>query len=174
MNRLSNAFQFILGFFLGVLLLVAGTAAVGFVFFSRLASPPDKPTFTEEKINPNQVTQEKESTKSESVRSEQEKEKEPPTPTASPENKSEEKKQESKQEKEKLPAGAYKAKVNWSTGLSLRSEPSKEAERVGGVDYNTELIILEKSSDGNWEKVRVTGTNQEGWIKAGNVEKSGE
>jgi hypothetical protein len=174
MNRLSNVFQFILGFFLGVLLLVGGTAALGFVFFSRLAAPPEKPTFTEEKENPDRVAQEKESPKPESVKPEPEVAKEQPTPAPSPEEKSEEKKKESEPEKEKLPAGAYKGKVNWSSGLSLRAEPSKEAERIGGVDYNTELIILEKSSDGNWQKIRVAGTNQEGWIKAGNVEKLGE
>jgi hypothetical protein len=172
MNRLSNVFQFIFGFFLGVLLLVAGTAALGFVFFSRLAAPPEKPTFTEEKENPNQVAQEKESPKPESVKPQQEVTKEQPTPAASPEEKLEEKKKEGEQEK--LPAGAYKAKVNWSSGLSLRAKPSKEAERIGGVDYNTELIILEKSSDGNWEKVRVAGSDKEGWIKTGNVEKLGE
>jgi hypothetical protein len=170
MNRFSNVFQFILGFILGVLLLVGGTAAVGFVFFSRLVSPPEKPVFSEEKESPNQVVQEKQSPQSELVNAEKEK----PTPTPSPEVKSEEKKPESAEEKEKLPAGAYKAKVNWSSGLSLRAEPSKESERIGGVDYNTELIILEKSSDGNWEKVRVVGSDKEGWIKSGNVEKLGE
>lgn len=169
MNRLSNVFQFLFGFFLGVLLLVAGTAALGFVFFSRLTAPPEKPTFTEEKENPNQVVQEKESPKPESVKPQQEATKETPSPVASPE---EEKKKENEQEK--LPAGAYKAKVNWSSGLSLRAEPSKEAERIGGVDYNTELIVLEKSRDGTWEKVRVAGSDKEGWIKTGNVEKIGE
>ena len=170
MNRLSNVFQFIIGFILGVLLLVGGVAAVGFVFFSRLAAPPEKPVFTEEKESPNPVAQQKESPQPESVNSEQQQAKETPTPTPSPE----EKKPESTEEKEKLPTGAYKAKVNWSSGLSLRAEPSKESERIGGVDYNTELIILEKSSDGNWEKVRVVGSEKEGWIKAGNVQKLGE
>lgn len=174
MNRFSNLFQFIFGFLLGVLLLVGGAVALSFVFFTRLASPPEKPTFTEEKANTEQVSQGKESPKATSIKPAQTEKKEQPTPAASPKAKSEEKKQESQQETEKLPAGAYKAKVNWSSGLSLRAEPSREAERIGGVDYNTELIILEKSSDGDWEKVRVPGTNQEGWIKAGNVEKSGE
>jgi hypothetical protein len=170
MNRLSNVFQFILGFILGVLLLVGGTAAVGFVFFSRLAAPPEKPVFSEEKESFNQAAQPKESPQTESVNPEEQQAKEQPSPTPSPE----EKKTETNQEKEKLPAGAYKAKVNWSSGLSLRAEPSKDSERIGGVDYNTELIILEKSSDGNWEKVRVVGSDKEGWIKSGNVEKTGE
>ena len=174
MNRLSNVFQFIIGFILGVLLLVGGVAAVGFVFFSRLTAPPEKPVFSEEKESPNQVAQEKESPQPESVKPEQQEENATPTPTPSPEVKSEEKKPETTQEKEKVPAGAYKAKVNWSSGLSLRAEPSKDSQRIGGVDYNTELIVLEKSSDGNWEKVRVVGSDKEGWIKSGNVQKLGQ
>jgi hypothetical protein len=78
---------------------------------------------------------------------------------------------ETKPETEDLPAGAYQAKVTWSTGLSLRSEPSTDAERIGGVDYNAELIILSTSNDNQWQKVRVPSSGQEGWVKSGNVEK---
>jgi hypothetical protein len=80
------------------------------------------------------------------------------TPTPSPE--------------QAVPKGAYKGKVTWSSGLSLRSEPNSSAGRVGGVDYNSELIILETSKDGLWQKVRVANGTQEGWIKAGNVKRS--
>jgi len=71
-----------------------------------------------------------------------------------------------------VPKGAYKGTVTWSSGLSLRSDPNSSAGRVGGVDYNSELIILETSKDGQWQKVRVANGTQEGWVKAGNVKKS--
>lgn len=75
------------------------------------------------------------------------------------------------EEPEELPPGAYRARVTWSTGLSLRAEPGQEAARIGGVGYNSELIILKTSADGDWQQVRLLGSQQEGWVKAGNVEK---
>lgn len=161
MNRLANVFQFILGFFLGVFLLAAGGAGLGFIFFSRLAAPPPKPIFSEEKpASSPDSKQEKAPTKKAATKKEVA---EQPKASPSPAEKTE--------TAEKLPPGSYKARVNWSSGLSLRAEPSKEAERIGGVEYNQEIIILEKSRDGQWEKVRVAGGSQEGWVKAGNVEK---
>ncbi|CCQ61355.1 hypothetical protein CWATWH0401_2419 [Crocosphaera watsonii WH 0401] len=49
MNRLSGVFQFLLGFFLGIFLLVGGTASLAYVVFSRMSANPEKPTFAEEK-----------------------------------------------------------------------------------------------------------------------------
>jgi hypothetical protein len=85
-----------------------------------------------------------------------------PAPTQSPEP------------EQAVPKGAYKGKVTWSSGLSLRADPNTSASRVGGVDYNSELIILETSKDGQWQKVRVANGTQEGWVKAGNVKKSAQ
>jgi len=45
------------------------------------------------------------------------------------------------------------------------------AASVGGVDYNKELVILETSPDGDWQRVWSNGV--EGWIKAGNVSPTG-
>ena len=159
MKRLSGFFQFIIGFFLGVILLGGGAAAIGFVFFSRFNAPPPKPIFAEEKEKeePSAENQPASSQPEKSATSTEKTETEPTPPQDT--------------EQEKLPAGSYKARVTWSTGLSLRSGPSREADRIGGVDYNTELIVLEKSRDGEWEKVRLANGTQEGWVKAGNVEK---
>jgi hypothetical protein len=167
MNRLSALFQFILGFLLGVFLLAGGTTALAFVFLSRMSSAPPKPLFAEEK-------QEKTSTTAQPVNStpsskqpaeaqakpEEKTAPETPTPEAAPQEK-----------QEVLPAGAYKARVNWSSGLSLRAEAGADAERIGGVAYNTNLIVLEESADKRWQKVRIPGSNREGWIKAGNIDK---
>ncbi|MEM8779259.1 MAG: SH3 domain-containing protein [Cyanobacteria bacterium P01_G01_bin.49] len=165
MNRLSNVFQFLLGFFLGVILLAGGTASLAYVAFYRMSANPPKPTFTEEK--PQEKTAQKSESDSEPVANDQketEKVEEVSVTETEPEEVAEE-------EKETLPTGAYRAKVTWSTGLSLRAEPDFEAERIGGVGYNSEIIVLKTSPDGDWQQVRLSGSEQEGWVKAGNIEK---
>ena len=159
MNRLSGVFQFLLGFFLGIFLLVGGTASLAYVVFSRMSANPEKPTFAEEK--PPETTAKAESkpatqaeTKTESVEE-----------VAATEPVIEE------EETEELPDGAYRAKVTWSTGLSLRSQPASDADRVGGVGYDAELIILKTTTDGDWQQVRLPRSQQQGWGKAGNVQK---
>lgn len=147
---ISNFFQFILGFILGVFLLVAGSVGAAFYFFNRMASAPQKPVFSETLSEPK--AEQKAPTAAP---------KEPkPTPVAVEKEKPE----------EEIPANAYKAKVSWSSGLSLRAEPSLESERIGGVDYNAEVLVLSESDDKVWQKIRLSdGT--EAWVKAGNVEK---
>jgi outer membrane biosynthesis protein TonB len=202
MNRFSNLLQFILGFFLGLVILAGGSAAFAYLFWMRMAASPPKPIFTEEK--PKETTEVNQAaspapsptnspanTSTETAKTEVPSTTKSPSP--SPENVSkkatnterkeasntpnvspspEEKPQENPKQKEDLPAGSYKGRVSWSGGLSLRSDASKESSRVGGVDYNTELIIIQESPDKQWVKVRVSGSNQEGWVKAGNVSKS--
>ncbi|WP_308255836.1 SH3 domain-containing protein [Geminocystis sp. GBBB08] len=147
----SSLFQFIVGFFLGVILFGAGIIGGAYFFLTNVSVNPSKHTFAEEKTSP-------EVKKPEPEKPEVQK----PEP---------EKIEVTKPEPENLPAGAYKAKVTWSTGLSLRSEPDTNAERIGGVDYNAELIILSTSNDNVWQKVRVPSSGQEGWVKSGNVQK---
>ncbi|MDJ0658133.1 MAG: SH3 domain-containing protein [Crocosphaera sp.] len=160
MNRLSGVFQFLLGFFLGIFLLVGGTASLAYVVFSRMNANPEKPTFAEE--NSPETTAKADS-----------------QPMAKEETKTQpveevvatEPVMEEEDTDENLPDGAYRAKVTWSTGLSLRSQPDSDAERIGGVEYNSELIVLQTSTDGGWQQVRLPGSQSEGWVKAGNVAK---
>jgi uncharacterized protein YgiM (DUF1202 family) len=56
-------------------------------------------------------------------------------------------------------------------GLILRNDPNSSSAQVGGIDYNQQVTVLEKSSDGVWIRVRLEGSQKEGWVKAGNVEK---
>jgi hypothetical protein len=198
MKRFSAVLQFILGVAIGASLLLGGAAAVGYMVFSRMAAPPDKPIFAEEKqeepvakaegadkpatsklgdksanADQKQAATEKASTKPQDATKPESNV--APTAEQKPESQPEAKQEEEAEEKKpELPSGAYKAKVTWSSGLSLRSEPNVSSDRVGGVDYNSELIILSTSSDGQWQKVRVANGTQEGWIKAGNVKKSSE
>ena len=150
----SSLFQFIIGFFLGIILFGAGIAGATYFFLTNVAVNPSKHIFAEEKSTPKKTETPTSAVKKEEPKPEPAKKEEPP-----------------KSETENLPNGAYKAKVTWSTGLSLRAEPSKDAARVGGIDYNTEVIILTTSNDNQWQKVRVPNSGQEGWVKAGNVQK---
>jgi hypothetical protein len=71
-----------------------------------------------------------------------------------------------------LPPGSYTAVVTWSQGLTMRDKPAFEGQAIGGVAGNQKVIILETSQDGKWQKIRIPDTNQEGWVKSGNTEKS--
>lgn len=91
-----------------------------------------------------------------------------PAPTA-PQPTPEEKAQP--EDTQSLEAGAFEARVTWPEGLALRGNPSYSASRVGGIDHNGEVIVLEESADGVWQRVRIVSTGKEGWVKAGNVER---
>jgi hypothetical protein len=152
--------QFILGFSIGLTLFVGGVAGIGYYFLKDMLQSPSKPTFAEEKPKKTpkatiQTTTTQKDSKTAST----------PVTKATPSTPTEE-------AEEKLPQGAYKAMVTWTDGLSVRSEPSIESDRVGGVAYNKELIVLKTSEDGKWQKVRTVGGDVEGWIKAGNTKKS--
>lgn len=149
MNRLSSFLQFIIGFFLGVVLLAGASAAVAYVVLSKMSAPPDKPLFAEEK---KQQALAKKATTTDNNKAASN----PVTEIKSLED---------------IPTGNYKAFVSWSKGLSLRAEPSTESARLGSLGYKAEIIVLSTSDGGNWQKVKVISTNQEGWIKAGNIEK---
>jgi Bacterial SH3 domain len=155
--NISGIIQFILGFILGCVLLIGGTGSIAYFMLTRMAAHPPKPVFSEEKAKPEKPTETK------PVVSKIEKKEE--------NNSKEEKPAEKPKEEEKLEPGAYKARVTWSTGLSLRAEPNGDAERIGGVAYNQNIIILEESPDQQWQKIRFPNSEQTGWIKAGNIEK---
>jgi len=156
MKRLSGLLQFMLGFVMGVAILVGGATAVAYMLLSGMNSNPPKPVFTEEK---------KEETKEEKAAKPQAEVKESPTaapaPKASPKPSPEETKRETKSE-------GYQARVTWQSGLSLRSEPTSESTRLGGLDYNTKVSVVGTSSDGQWQRIRLSD-GREGWIKAGNI-----
>lgn len=151
---ISSFFQFILGFILGVLLLVAGSVGAAYYFFNRMAAAPPKPVFSESLPEATPTTPEPKAT----------------TPEVQKEEPAVVEEEPEEEAAEEIPAGAYAATVTWSDGLSLRSEPSFEASRMGGVDYNEEVLVLETSDDKVWEKIRLdNGT--EAWVKAGNLKK---
>ena len=158
MRFLSGFIQFILGLILGLALLAGTGVAVAYYLLTQTAETPSKPLFPEEKPPTPSTAENSENEES---------------PQSSPTPKQEEKApvEEEKPAEEKLEPGAYRARVTWSEGLILRDEPTLDANRIGGLGFNWEIIVLEDSQDKKWQRVRVPESDQEGWIKGGNVEK---
>lgn len=162
-GRISVIFQFILGFMLGIILITGTAAGLGFYYVSKMSVDPPKPLFPEEKAQPPskpQIEAKKPATSPD----------ETTQVNSEPETVPAEEKPEADEELE-LPPNAYKARVTWEQGLSLREEPDLNAARIGGIEHNAEIIILEQSQDQQWQRVRLPWSEQEGWVKAGNVER---
>ncbi|MGD1804179.1 SH3 domain-containing protein [Dapis sp. BLCC M126] len=71
-----------------------------------------------------------------------------------------------------LDPGTYRAIVVEPIGLILRDTPSRNSNRIGGISYQEEVIVLEESSDKRWQKVRVDdGSDRIGWVSGGNTER---
>lgn len=159
----SRIVQLFLGIIIGLSLIVGGAAATGYYFLSRLTEEPPRPVFTEE--NP-QEKAEAEASPEDSPETATETPPEDteaaPEPSPSP---------EPEEDPDELQGNEYRATVTWPEGLSLRDSPGANAERIGGIAYNKEMIVIEESEDGNWQKVRLPGSGQEGWVKAGNAER---
>ncbi len=149
---LSGILKFLIGFILGIFFLAAGGAAAAFYFWTKLSTVPPKPVFAEERPKPVQVAK-----KGSSLKASKSKASKSSTPT--------------KSSPKVLPPGAYKARVTWPEGLSLRDAPNLDSNRIGGVAANQEVFILKESDDQKWQQIRLTEGDQEGWIKAGNTEK---
>lgn len=152
----SGVIQLILGMILGIAILGMSGVAAGSYFFNRLSVDPDRPTFPEEKTgsSPSAAS----STSSESA---------PPSPQSSPASAP----ASPDNDVEPLEPGAYRVRVTWPDGLSLRAEPNLEAEQIGSILYDQEMIVLRSAENGLWDRVRIPVSNREGWVKAGNAER---
>ncbi|HEY9741885.1 MAG TPA: SH3 domain-containing protein [Coleofasciculaceae cyanobacterium] len=149
---LAGIAKFIVGFIIGIVLLMGSTVAVAFYFWTKLSVVPPKPIFAEERAKPSQAAK-----KSTSPTASNSQSLTKPTAAESPDK--------------PLPPGAYKARVTWSEGLILRDAPGADANRSGGVTFNQEVYVLKESDDQRWQQVRLVQGTQEGWIKAGNIER---
>jgi len=146
MSVLSNVAKFVLGVLLAIAILMGGGVAAALYFMNKNSIPPPKPMFANDK----------------------------PTlkvhrPIAKAKPQSQLLKPTDSSSKPVEP-GAYRARVTWSDGLSLRSEPNQSAEHVASLNYNQKVVVLAQSNDQSWQRVRLEGSDTEGWIKAGNTE----
>jgi hypothetical protein len=152
---LAGVAKFVLGVSLAIAILIGGSVAVALYFMYAVANHPPKPTFANEK------------TESEPKAAPPKEQAQPEKSTAAPENAAAAEAAKSNA----LEPGTYRARVIWEQGLSLRAEPGASAERIGGLDYNQQIVVLAESPDKKWQKVRLADSDREGWIKAGNIEK---
>ena len=173
-KRLSATVQFILGFVLGISLIAGISGAALFAYYKKMSVLPKRPVYPEPTANLESEADTAETFADiepiESIATEDELEK-----SSVVTNQTEEAEAEAEEPEEvepELPANAYRAVVTWPQGLSLRAEPSVNAGRIGGIDANASIIILENSADGEWQRVRLPWSNQEGWVKAGNTERT--
>ena len=167
---LSGIFKFLLGFLIAIALLVGSGVAVALYFVTKLTAPPPKPIFANDKPiakpKPSPVASQPSpapvaaaspaSNPTETVSAEQPDASPTPTETPSP---------------KPLEPGAYRGRVTWRNGLIVRDTPGTESQRIGGIGYNQQIVVLAESDDKRWIKIRVEENNQEGWVKAGNVER---
>ncbi len=167
-QRLSSTVQFILGFVLGISLIAGLSGTVIFAYYKKMSTLPKKPAFPEVPVQPSASKDTQPSTSIEPLESKSDMVEESEKLAQEKETKL-----ESKPESE-LPPNAYRAEVTWPEGLSLRAEPDVNADRIGGVDFEENIIILEDSADGKWQRVRVPGSEQEGWVKAGNTKRTSD
>ncbi|HEY9638905.1 MAG TPA: SH3 domain-containing protein [Coleofasciculaceae cyanobacterium] len=144
---LSGISKFILGFLLAIALLALAGVGTTRYLLAQLATPPARPTFANDPspkpANAPASPSAKPSAPSPSPSV---------TPAASP------------------VAEGYAARVTQPIGLILRQDPSADAARVGGIEFNQEVTVLEEAPDGAWQHVRLSN-GTEGWVKGGNTEK---
>lgn len=166
----SGLAQLFLGFVFGLALFLGAGVGAGYLFFSRLQTEPERPDFTPEAAtvaaSDNAVEAEADAaTPAPEPSSEVTEVAEPePEPELEPEPEPEE-----PTIAERFGENAYRAQVTWPEGLSLRAGPTYEAETIGGVQVNDELVIIGTSADGVWQQVFVPATGAQAWVKAGNV-----
>lgn len=142
----SGLLKVFTGLFLAIALLAGGGLLAAQFFIAKLSAPPTKPVYPNDKpASPVKATLK---------------------PKASPSQ------LEVEVAPKPLPSGAYEGRVTQSIGLILRDAPGRDSGQTGGIDYNEKVIVLETSSDGEWQKVKVQSTDKEGWVKAGNTEKT--
>ncbi|GAB4172969.1 MAG: hypothetical protein Fur006_01970 [Coleofasciculaceae cyanobacterium] len=153
---LSGIFKFILGFFIGILFLAFCGVGAAYYFWTKLSVTPAKPIFAEEQPKKSPAAKQASVTQASKPKPSN---KPTPTPSVSA--------------TKQLPPGAYKARVTWPEGLSLRDAPNLGSNRIGGVAANQQVFILRQSDDGKWQQVRLVEGEQEGWIRAGNTQKVG-
>jgi hypothetical protein len=153
----SGVTKYLLGFVLAIAILFgAGTGLTRYVL-ARLSVPPPRPTFANDPSPPKPspaAAQPSPATAQASPAAAQPS----PTPSDSPSS-----------SPSPSPEG-YPARVTQPVGLILRQDPSAGAAKIGGVEYNQQVTVLEDSQDGGWQRVRLADSS-EGWVKAGNTDR---
>jgi hypothetical protein len=142
MNR-SGLLKVLSGCLVAIVLILGGGFFVAQYLIGQFTAPPPKPLFANDKkptVAPAAIAPKPKPSPP------------PPTPSVTPSPKPTE--------------TDYPAIVTLSGGLTIRANPNQQSERVGGVDFDEEVIVLEETPDQEWQRVRVKASNVEGWIKS--------
>ena len=149
MSWTSGLVKLVLGFVIAISLLISGSVALALIFINRASSPPPKPIFANDS---SAVKKAANITKPKTSIATKNAPKSKPSPS--------------------LASGSYPARVTWNQGLSLRAEPSLDAERIGSLDYNQKIVVLQQSKDEKWQQIRLEDSELQGWVKAGDTERA--
>lgn len=149
----SDLTKVLSGVFLAIALMVSGCFFAAQYIIAQFTAPPSKPTFPNDNPSAKARLQPAPAVKPVATKPLPKPEVSPkPSPTPSD-------------------SVGYRARITLSQGLNLRESPSREAARIGGVDINTRITVLETSSDQEWQRVRLESSGREGWVKAGYTER---
>lgn len=167
--------QFIIGFILGILLFSGASLAGAYLVYTWFANVPPKPFYPDDKTAPPAVVIKKDPAPA--VASSPQPASSPVTP--SPQTTPSISPDLTTTKSDPPPVvpsaqttpetGTFNARV--IRGLNIRSEPSAQSKRLGGLYYNDRIVVLQTSDDQKWQKIRVLSTGVEGWIKSGNIKK---
>ncbi|MBW4487034.1 MAG: SH3 domain-containing protein [Trichocoleus desertorum ATA4-8-CV12] len=149
-SGLINLIKFLLGFALAIALLGLGGVVAARYFVTKLTAPPPRPTFANDKPAATKAAVAA-SGASGNTAAPQGDSSTAPTPALEP--------------------GAYQARVVQPIGLILRDGPGSNSNQIGGIEYNSRVVVLEESPDKVWQRVRIEDSDRTGWVKAGNTER---
>lgn len=137
------------GLLIALAIVVGGAIVTIRYVVAQIVTDPPRPTFANENTAPLTLTTPRPSQAGAVPRAP---EPDTPAPTPTP-----------------VPSGAYRARVTLNGGLTLRSQPRRDSDRIGGVQRGDEVIVLGQSADGQWQRVRVGDNGPEAWIIANNT-----
>lgn len=164
---MAGALKVLTGFILAIAIIAGGGYFAAQYLIAKFTELPPRPTFPNDNSSPSPPpTQAKPRATATSpapvTTSPEDKSIPAPSPSESPEA------APSPSTSPSATATQYQARVVLNDGLNVRESP--DGERIGGVDYNQSVTVLETSPDQGWIKIK-TEAGLEGWIKAGYTEK---
>ena len=154
---MSGVAKFFLGFVLAIAIIFFAGVTTARYFVNRLTEAPPRPVFPNDAPPPPEPAAEP----AEAVAADPANPEDPapeaavtPEPTPSP---------------EPTPNPENVERVVVPIGLILREDATQASAQIGGIPYDGEVEVLDSSPDGEWQRVRILDSGQEGWIKSGNT-----
>ncbi|MEO1144299.1 MAG: SH3 domain-containing protein [Cyanobacteria bacterium J06638_22] len=154
---MAGVAKFFLGFVLAIAIIFFAGVTTARYFVNRLTEAPPRPVFPNDAPPPSEPAAEPAEAVAVAPASPEESALEAavaPEPTPSP---------------EPTPNPENVERVVVPIGLILREDATQASAQIGGIPYDGEVEVLDSSPDGEWQRVRVLDSGQEGWIKSGNT-----